>query len=211
MTETIIQPSEAESGTVPPQSEENQIVDPTSGGSSQKVFITRNLDNGSPNVSLNTHGQSTTCELVFAAIFGATLQLGVLVYVGFATYHPSFNLTKGDEPVADYAYPCTLSGTLFLVFDLALSAHVVESSTKERNFISRDDKKTRVIDIVSFLSENSSRNLRDHFGRTSFYQAAVAGHQNIFGPLGRSGIFLDARDRNGQTALSIAAKNGHVV
>lgn len=84
-------------------------------------------------------------ELVFAALIGSTLQLGVLVYAGFATYHSSLMLSKDDKPVPNYAYPCTTTGTVLLVFGLALCAHVVESSTKERKFETIDNRRIRVI------------------------------------------------------------------
>lgn len=129
----------------PGQSQGRLSLSQTSEDSSQKIFITRNPDDGSPNVSLNTHGQSSTLELVFAAISGAFLQLGVLVYAGLITYYPSLKFTKDDKPVASYAYPCTAAGTLLLVFGIALCAHVVESSTREKTFGAKNKGRIRTV------------------------------------------------------------------
>lgn len=41
---------------------------------------------------------------------------------------------KDNDPIQSYAYPCTATGTLFLVFGLIICSHVVESSTVEKTY-----------------------------------------------------------------------------
>ncbi|KAK3352190.1 ankyrin repeat-containing domain protein [Lasiosphaeria hispida] len=55
----------------------------------------------------------------------------------------SNELPKDENPVADYAFPCTASGTLLLVLGMLLCAHVVESSTAEKRY--RPGKEARVV------------------------------------------------------------------
>ncbi|KAK0712024.1 hypothetical protein B0H67DRAFT_669789 [Lasiosphaeris hirsuta] len=63
------------------------------------------------------------------AILGIVLQFGAIVYCGLATRY--LQLPKDRNPVADHAFPCTVSGTLLLVIGMLLCAHVVESGTTE--------------------------------------------------------------------------------
>ncbi|KAF4456663.1 ankyrin repeat protein [Fusarium austroafricanum] len=58
-----------------------------------------------PNISLNVHVQKRE-EVRIAAVLGTILQLGVLVYSGFATYYYTMRFSKEPgEPVASYAFP----------------------------------------------------------------------------------------------------------
>ncbi|KAL3295135.1 ankyrin repeat protein [Colletotrichum asianum] len=60
----------------------------------QKISIIRNLDNGSPNISLNAHPLAKRMELYIVAAIGAFLQVGIVVYAAIATYHPCLRFTK---------------------------------------------------------------------------------------------------------------------
>ncbi|KAF5598212.1 ankyrin repeat [Fusarium pseudocircinatum] len=98
---------------------------------SNKVIIIYNESTSAPNISLNVHPQKRH-EVRMAAILGTLLQVGVLVYAGFATYYYTMKFPKEEnKPVSNYAFPCTASGTIFLVTGLLLCADVVEKRTAE--------------------------------------------------------------------------------
>ncbi|KAG5815696.1 hypothetical protein H9Q74_003370 [Fusarium xylarioides] len=98
---------------------------------SEKVIIIYNESTSAPNISLNVHPQKRA-EVRAAAVIGTFLQLGVLIYAGFATYYHTLRFPKEDhKPVSNYAFPCTASGTILLVTGLLLCADVVEKRTVE--------------------------------------------------------------------------------
>ncbi|KAH7019700.1 hypothetical protein EDB80DRAFT_514823, partial [Ilyonectria destructans] len=106
---------------------------PVSHASGPLVIIrnTDNPDTHTPNLTLNVHARFDRGELYIVAAIGTILQFGVLVYSGFATYHPGLMLLKDGNPVAEYAFACTAAGTLFLVAGMLICSHVVEGSTSE--------------------------------------------------------------------------------
>ncbi|KHO10746.1 hypothetical protein MAA_11655 [Metarhizium robertsii ARSEF 23] len=110
-----------------------------------KLTIVWNQAIDAPNISLNSHGYFSRRELRAVAVFGTILQLGVLTYFGFATYHPALKFTKGDDAVANYAFPCTATGIITLVAGLLLCAHVVESSTEEKRYQPSKETKARLV------------------------------------------------------------------
>jgi hypothetical protein len=59
-----------------------------------------------PDIALNLHGWSRSHELYFAAVSGILLQFGMLVFSGFAVYHPVFSsrFPKNGAKVRPYAY-----------------------------------------------------------------------------------------------------------
>ncbi|KAF0322511.1 ankyrin repeat protein [Colletotrichum asianum] len=104
----------------------------------QTIIIKRNSSRDAPNISLNTHRETGRGELRAVAFFGTILQLGVLLYSGFATYYPTLKFQKDGSSIASYAYPCAATGTLVLVVGMMICAHVVESSTEEERFHPRE-------------------------------------------------------------------------
>ncbi|KAF4486756.1 Ankyrin repeat, PH and SEC7 domain containing protein secG [Colletotrichum fructicola Nara gc5] len=104
----------------------------------QTIIIERNSSRDAPNISLNTHRETGRGELRVVAFFGTILQLGVLLYSGFATYYPTLKFQKDGSSIASYAYPCAATGTLVLVVGMMVCAHVVESSTEEERFHPRE-------------------------------------------------------------------------
>lgn len=82
-----------------------------------------------PNISLNVHPLRGRTELHLAAAFGITLQLGVLVFDYFITYHPGFRQTKGGRAVRSYAFPLTCMGTLALIGGVFVCSYIIESAT----------------------------------------------------------------------------------
>jgi hypothetical protein len=98
-----------------------------------KIVVLRNTESDAPNITLNVHDRVGRTDLRIVAAIGTVLQIGVLLYSGFATYHPGLMFKKGS-PVSDYAFPCVAAGTLFLVAGMLICAHVVESSTKEKRY-----------------------------------------------------------------------------
>ncbi|RYP78165.1 hypothetical protein DL769_003246 [Monosporascus sp. CRB-8-3] len=111
---------------------------------SSPVVVIRNKYVDTPNLTLNV-GQVDRRELYLVAIIGTILQLGVLVFSGFATYHPTLRWLKDGNPVAGYAYPCTAAGTLLLVAGMLICSHVVESSTSETGYRPAPVREARVV------------------------------------------------------------------
>jgi hypothetical protein len=89
-----------------------------------------------PNISLNAHRSSDTKELYVVAIAGIILQSSVLIFAGFTVYHPAFSrrFYKNDQPVAGYAYPLLLVGTVILVIGMVVCSAVIEKSTTETRY-----------------------------------------------------------------------------
>lgn len=110
-----------------------------------KVCIIRDTSGDSSNILLNCHPPAKSGELWVFAAFGTILQLGVLAYSWFATYHSSLKLLKDDKPIERYAYPCTAIGTLVLVSGMFLCSYVVESSTVEKRYEATEEWKTRIV------------------------------------------------------------------
>lgn len=108
------------------------------------IVIIRNRDVDTPDLTLNVHNQVGRGEIYVVATCGLILQVGVLVYSGIAKYL-TFRLLKDGSPVADYAYPCTATGTLLLVLGMLICAHVVESSTLESRYRPAAGKSARVV------------------------------------------------------------------
>ncbi|EFR01503.1 ankyrin repeat domain-containing protein 28 [Nannizzia gypsea CBS 118893] len=85
-----------------------------------------------PNLSLNVGiKQGSRHWFTAAAILGALLQSGVLVWAAIARY--KFNDVKRDLQDT-YAIPLAVIGTFLLCFGTGLCANLIESSTKERVF-----------------------------------------------------------------------------
>ncbi|KAK2743236.1 hypothetical protein FQN57_004925 [Myotisia sp. PD_48] len=110
-----------------------------------EVVVVRNTTAVIPNISLNAHKQFDRRELHVIATIGAFLQLGVLLYAGFATYYPELKFPKGGIAVEKYAYPCNTIGTVILVTGMLLCSHVVESSTLETTYRTKPGTKARMV------------------------------------------------------------------
>ena len=115
-------------------------------GDRSPVVVIRNTNlNIIPNLTLNVHNQVGRGELYIVAILGIVLQLGVLVYFGIAAKYLRPTLLKDEEPVADYAFPCTAAGTLLLAAGMLVCGHIVENSTLETNYRPVAGKEARVV------------------------------------------------------------------
>lgn len=99
-----------------------------------KLILVKNQEPDSPNIFLNVGRLSSPTELWIVALTSILIQVGVLLYSGFITYYPALMYKKDNDPIQSYAYPCTATGTLFLVFGLIICSHVVESSTVEKTY-----------------------------------------------------------------------------
>lgn len=71
------------------------------------------------------------------AAISIVIQVGIVVYAGFATYHPRLGYKKGDSSVQGYAFPVMCSGTMIISIGLLICAHVIEASTMERRYRGR--------------------------------------------------------------------------
>lgn len=106
--------------------------------SNLKSILDDTLENAdsSPNIFLNLQPPKTRRQkwgLLGWAVFSVLLQAGVLVFWGFATYHPAMAWKKDeDSGVPNYAYPLTAGGTLLLAGGMLICAYIVDGSTTER-------------------------------------------------------------------------------
>ncbi|KAK2740497.1 hypothetical protein FQN55_008840 [Onygenales sp. PD_40] len=99
-----------------------------------RCYVVRNLNTDAPNITFNIHNSVGRKQLRVVAAIGIAVQLGILIYFGFLTYHPTLSFPKDGDPVAGYAFPCASSGTALLVTGMLICSHVVESSTKEHRY-----------------------------------------------------------------------------
>ncbi|KAH6889235.1 hypothetical protein B0T10DRAFT_529280 [Thelonectria olida] len=109
------------------------------------VIIIRNKTVETPNLTLNVHTRFDRREHYIAAISGIVVQLIVLIYFGFATYYPSLMFLKDGRRIADYAFPCTAAGTLFLAAGVIICSHVVEESTEETRYQPCEGREARLV------------------------------------------------------------------
>lgn len=80
--------------------------------------------------------------LLSLAVFGAALQVGVLIFAASIQYKSAFSVGNGD-PVPEYAFYILLAGTLLLTAGMFLCTQI-ERSTKEAVW-EPIDKSTEVI------------------------------------------------------------------
>lgn len=99
---------------------------------------------------MNTIGDINKTELRIIALIGVFVQLAVLGFDGIVTYRWGWG--KGGYPVATYAFPLTLIGTLSVVVGMYLCANIVETKTQEidwrRGTGSGTEYKPRKIQII---------------------------------------------------------------
>jgi hypothetical protein len=76
------------------------------------------------------------------AAIAIVIQVCIVIYAGFATYHPKLRYKKGDSTVQTYAFPVMCSGTVIISIGLLICAHVIEDSTTERRYevLKREDE-----------------------------------------------------------------------
>ena len=94
-----------------------------------------------PNMFLNMNPPKTPQEqwqLRGWAVLSVMIQAAVLVFSGFATYHPRMSYKKDDRQVERYAYFLTAGGTMLVVVGVLLCCLVVEWSTDEKVWKLRD-------------------------------------------------------------------------
>ena len=99
-----------------------------------------------PNILLNLHHGSKTGDLVFAAIVGIVLQLGVVVFAGFVTYYDT--ISPGvPETLTDWGYPLLAIGTVLLVVGMIIASFVIDQSTTEAKWRVRAPEKDADQDV----------------------------------------------------------------
>ena len=106
-----------------------------------------------PNILLNLHHGSNTGDLVFAAIIGCVLQLGVLVFSAFVTYHGGLGRKIPDvaEKRTNYGYPSLAAGTALLTIGMFIASWVIEQSTVEEKWRAPNPKDSPGADPISDL------------------------------------------------------------
>jgi len=86
-----------------------------------------------PNIVLNydAPGRGRRRYLPGYALFGAMLQLGVLVMGGLTTYNPTFELREHNSPISPFAFHLTTIGTILVVVGMMICSKIIEWSTAE--------------------------------------------------------------------------------
>lgn len=109
------------------------------GAREQKIFDS--LSSSAPNIILNApNAVASSKELWTFALVGIASQILVLIFGALTTYHWDFK--KAGSPIASYAYPCTLTGTIAVSAGLLTCSHVIEGSTDECNLLAHADENT---------------------------------------------------------------------
>lgn len=95
------------------------------------------LRDAAPNLALNVRNATAPAwELWTWAVLGVILQVIAVVVPGLATYH--WQWTKAGTKLQNYGYPCSLIGTLLVVFGTMACGHVIEGVTTEHTFAPTD-------------------------------------------------------------------------
>ncbi|KAK8186455.1 hypothetical protein BC567DRAFT_259698 [Phyllosticta citribraziliensis] len=98
-----------------------------------------------PNLSLNIGIKKPPfLWFIVAALCGFLLQSAVMVFAALTTYRLRDQFKKDDAYVADYAFPCTLIGTVLLALGVGLCAYVVTKTSKQRVFRKQPDCSCRL-------------------------------------------------------------------
>lgn len=85
------------------------------------------ISEGQANLTLNLRGfADRSWETYFAVCLGIVLQCGDLVYCAITAYYWDLG--------PRYAYPCFVTGTMFIICGLLACGHVIESVTTEHEF-----------------------------------------------------------------------------
>lgn len=86
-----------------------------------------------PDISLNLQEVTNQRELYFTAATGIVLQAVVLAIAASSVYHPELRtlLSKDGKPVASYAFPLLVLGSLLQFLGLFICTTVIDKSTEE--------------------------------------------------------------------------------
>ncbi|KAI5794250.1 hypothetical protein DFH27DRAFT_484731 [Peziza echinospora] len=87
-----------------------------------------------PDISLNLHPGNNQRELYTCAILGILSQVGILAFIGFATYVSSPRY-KRTEPIEAWAFPTMTTGTFLLTLGMIMCDSIVENSSTEVEFV----------------------------------------------------------------------------
>lgn len=95
-------------------------------------------------MALNMDRGHDKIELLEVATYAILLQVGVLVFIGYSVYHPTFSkhFTKDGQPVRRYAYPLFAVGTILLTAGLLLCTAVVEKNADKGEFVAKGPNNT---------------------------------------------------------------------
>ncbi|KAH0541543.1 hypothetical protein FGG08_004018, partial [Glutinoglossum americanum] len=117
--------------------EGSQLPDKSPQEKEPQFVVNSDINNEAPNISLNLHGGSDIVELALFALLGIILQAGVLVFSGFAAYHPHLNAKLGG-PITRAGFPLQAAGTIILALGMMFCSLVIEQSTKEKRWVVKD-------------------------------------------------------------------------
>ncbi|RPA72062.1 ankyrin [Ascobolus immersus RN42] len=107
-----------------------------------------------PNISYNVAGgPPPKKELLFSAILGIVLQLGVVIFTGVFTYGWSFNsravsMERLGMVVPQYAFPSFACGTALIAVGMFLCAHIVDARTDDRVWVLSDHSDLQSAQII---------------------------------------------------------------
>ncbi|KAF4971609.1 hypothetical protein FSARC_1608 [Fusarium sarcochroum] len=104
------------------------------------VIIIRDAGINAPNISLNLQAGHNRRQIRFLAGFGLIIQAGILAFFGIICYYPKLRpvFKKDEKAMAPHAFPLAASGTVILALGIFICALVVENSTQETHYVSKD-------------------------------------------------------------------------
>ncbi|KAF9780379.1 hypothetical protein IL306_000315 [Fusarium sp. DS 682] len=130
------------------------------------IIITRNPKNKAPNMTLNCVADSDHWQVRACAAIGIIIQAGVLVFFGFLTEYRTLKFDKDGTPIANYAMPMAVIGTLAVSLGILICAYVVDASSQEETYeaINKDSA------AVAMVWLQKEKNVSDqHFDSAAIY------------------------------------------
>lgn len=95
-----------------------------------------NIFTAAPCISLNLYGHGQRASLRVFSFLGILIQCAVLLWDAYATYIKQYN--KGASKVVNYSFPITCAGTVTLVAGMLICSWMVERSTYETIYRTKD-------------------------------------------------------------------------
>ena len=111
-----------------PADEESQRSDSSAQIKAPNEALNPQAMTSAPNIPLNLSPARKKWELRLFALFGIVLQVGVIVFFGYAATNPQLNQTIGGEKSLPYGYPLNASGTAVLVAVMLICSFILFST-----------------------------------------------------------------------------------
>jgi hypothetical protein len=187
----------------------------------QTISIIHDTRKDAPNLCRNLQYSPSRHDIHIAACVGAMIQVGILVFFGIMVLHPTArdSFKKEGEKVSRKTLGISIAGSCLLSLGVLFCAHVVESSTKEEQYVPNEDtdvymiwiqrKQTvgdQVFDSYAIFPKEptsvittSRRNISSCkiFKKGAIWRAAEKVHKKCFSFLRRHGSQASDAEENG--------------